>query len=67
MILMRALRGPLEGVGPEIETFLWPEMPTREASAIWNPKKSRFHEFHEFQGPPLPMALVMDSARIKAS
>jgi hypothetical protein len=51
--------------GPEIENFLGPEMATREASAIWGPKKSRFHDFHEFQGPPLLMALVMDSARIK--
>ncbi len=28
-------RGPFEGVGPEIETFLGPEMATSEASAIW--------------------------------
>jgi hypothetical protein len=45
--------GSLEGVGPEIETFLGPKIATSEASAIWGPQKSRFHEFHEFQGPPL--------------
>jgi hypothetical protein len=28
------LFGPLEGVGPQIETFLDPEMATGEASAI---------------------------------
>ncbi len=31
-------RGPLEGVGPEIETFLGPEMAKSEASAIWAQK-----------------------------
>jgi hypothetical protein len=37
MILMRAnpFQGPLEGVAPEIETFLGPEMVVSEASAIW--------------------------------
>ncbi len=34
------LQGPLEGVCPEIETFLGPEMTTSEASAIWDKKKS---------------------------
>ncbi len=54
MILMRAnpLQGPSEGVGPENHDIFEP----------WNgnnrkecPKKSR-----DFQGPPLPMAYVMD-------
>ncbi len=48
------VRGPLEGVGPEIKTFWGPEMAMSEASTIWA-QKSR-----DFQGPPLPMAWVMD-------
>jgi hypothetical protein len=40
MLLMRAnpLLRPLEGVGPEIKTFLGPEMATSEASVIWAQK-----------------------------
>ncbi len=49
------LLGQLEGVGPEIETFLGPEIATNEASTIWAQKKSIF-----FRCPPLPMARVMD-------
>jgi hypothetical protein len=72
IILMGAnqFRGPLEGVGPEIhvhnitnlkiETFLGLEMATCEASAIWT-----FY-VHEFQGPPLPMALQMDLSPSKS-
>jgi len=30
-------RGTLEWVGPEIETFLCPEMATSKAGAIWDP------------------------------
>jgi hypothetical protein len=33
------IQEPLEGVGPEIETFLGPEMATSEASGIWGQKK----------------------------
>jgi hypothetical protein len=47
------LRWQGEGVDPEIEAF-WALL-----VAISGPKKSRF------QGPPLPMALVIDIARIK--
>ncbi len=48
MILMRAnpFRGPLEGAGPKNRDFLGPEMATIEATG--------------FQGPPLPMARVLD-------
>ncbi len=37
LLLRRAtsLRGALEGVGPENQDFLGPEMATSEASAIW--------------------------------
>jgi hypothetical protein len=35
-------RGPFEGVGPEIETFLGPEMATSAASAIWAQKSRVF-------------------------
>jgi hypothetical protein len=40
MVLMRAtsLRGALEGVGPENQDFLGPEMATSAASAIWAQK-----------------------------
>ncbi len=31
--------GSFDGVGPEIETFLGPEMATSAASAIWGQKK----------------------------
>jgi hypothetical protein len=61
MILMgaNAFRGPLAGVALKIETYFGPEKATREASAIprvpFGPKKSR-----DFQGPPLPIARVMD-------
>jgi hypothetical protein len=46
MILMRAspLQGPLEGVGPENRNFFRP----------------RNGNERYFQGPPLPMARVMD-------
>jgi hypothetical protein len=55
MVLRRAtsLRGALEGVGPEIKTFLCPDMATSEASSIWVPKS------RDFQGLPLPMPRVM--------
>jgi hypothetical protein len=44
MVLMRAtsLRGALEGVGPENQDFLGPEMATSEASAIWAQKSNNF-------------------------
>jgi hypothetical protein len=47
MILMRAnpLQGPLEGVGPEIETFLSLETATGEA------QKSRDYRARPFQWP----------------
>jgi hypothetical protein len=40
MILMRAnpLRGSLEGVGPENQYFLHPEMAMSEASVLWAKK-----------------------------
>ncbi len=44
----------VRGWAPKIETFLDPEMATGKASAIWA-QKSR-----DFQGPPLPLAQVMD-------
>ncbi len=52
MIFMQEnpFRGPLEGVDPENEDFLGPEMAMSEASAIWAQKSL------DFQGPPLPMA-----------
>ncbi len=34
--------GAFEGVGPEIETFLGPEMATSPASAIWAQKSQLF-------------------------
>jgi hypothetical protein len=42
MVLMRAtsLQRALEGVGPENQDFLGPEMATSEASAIWAQKRS---------------------------
>jgi hypothetical protein len=42
MILMRAntFRGPLEGVGLKIETFLGPANATSEATAIWATHKA---------------------------
>jgi hypothetical protein len=46
--------GHWKGWALKIETFLGPEMATSEASAIWA-QKSR-----DFQGPPLPMARIMD-------
>jgi hypothetical protein len=52
MILIRAIsiyEGHGRG-GPEIKTFLGPEIEMSKASAFWCPKKSRF------QGPPLPIA-----------
>ncbi len=36
------LLGPLEGMGPEIETFLDPELAMGEASAVKGQKRSRF-------------------------
>ncbi len=67
---------PLQGVGPEIETFLCAEMTTSAARAIWaqmalagypldaisqGPKTSRFPVPN-----PLPLAQVIDAARIKS-
>jgi hypothetical protein len=46
--------GHWKGWALKIETFLDPEMATSEASAIWAQKSP------DFQGPPLPMAWVMD-------
>jgi hypothetical protein len=40
----------LERVGPEIETFLGPEMATSEASSIWAQKVEIFRA-HLFQWP----------------
>ncbi len=53
MILIQAnpLLGPLEGVGPEIETFLGPEIAMSDILA----QKSR-----NFQGPHLSVVRVMD-------
>ncbi len=61
MILMRAnpLLGSLNRAGPENLDFLGPEMAMSKASAIWDQKSL------DFQGPSLPMALVMDAAHIK--
>jgi len=44
MVLMRAtsLQRALEGVGPENQDFLGPEMSTSEASAIWAQKSNNF-------------------------
>jgi hypothetical protein len=42
--------GSLKGVGPEIETFLGPEMATIAASAIWA-QKSRDFRTHPFKRP----------------
>jgi hypothetical protein len=53
-MLANLFRGPLKGLALKIESILGPDMATSEASAIWA-QKSR-----DFQGPPLPMALVMD-------
>jgi hypothetical protein len=39
------LQGPLEGLGPEIETFLGPEMATSEASANWVHKSTKYGYF----------------------
>jgi hypothetical protein len=39
-------RGPFEGVGPEMETFLDPEMATSEASAIRAQKSLDFSAFY---------------------
>jgi hypothetical protein len=50
------LRGPLEGVGPEIETFLGPEMAKGKASVIWGPKKLRFR-FAETNWNSIPLSL----------
>jgi hypothetical protein len=46
MILMRevSIMRALEGVGPEVETFLGPEMATSEASAIWAQKSCLYVE-----------------------
>ncbi len=57
MILMWAnpLQGPLDGVGPEIETFLCPEVTTSEVSAIWD-KKSRLPQAKGSKGNRLPFA-----------
>ncbi len=54
-IVANPLRGPLEGEWAlkKIETFLGPEMTTREANAIWAQKSG------DFQGPPLPLALPL--------
>jgi hypothetical protein len=39
--------GTFEGVGPEIETFLGPEMATSAASAIWAQKNGpRYEQEH---------------------
>jgi hypothetical protein len=43
-----------KGWALKIETFLGPKMAISKASAICSPKSQ------DFQGPPLPMALVMD-------
>ncbi len=72
MILMRAnpLLRPLEGVGPEISTFLGPHG-TRyspEISTFLGPHDTRYTTYLPyqgprkfwFQGPPIPMALVMN-------
>jgi hypothetical protein len=55
MILMRVnpLQCHWKGWAVEIETFLGPEMTTSEASAI-------LPNSRDFQGPPLPMAVVID-------
>ncbi len=67
-------REAFEGVGPEIETFLGPEMGTSVAIAIWA-QKSRFQGpilqtpreifgddklFHTFVKLPLSALLVVD-------
>jgi hypothetical protein len=62
MIVMKEnpFRGPLEGVGLKSKTFLGSEIATSTASAIWALKNL------DFQGPPLPMARVMDSPPSKS-
>ncbi len=47
--------GHWKGWALKTETFLGPEMATSEVLVAFRPKKSR-----DFQGPPLPMARVMD-------
>jgi hypothetical protein len=44
--------GSLEGVGPEIETFLGTKMATSEASAIWGPQNRDFMSFLSFRALP---------------
>ncbi len=60
---MRAnpLQEPLEGVGRGNRDFLGPDMAKSEASAIWAQK------CRDFQGPPIPMALVMVLFALKSS
>jgi hypothetical protein len=67
----------LEGLGPEIETFLGPDMATSKTSAVWEvcflgPNGTLFARSYfraqkslDFQAHPLPMPLVMDLARLK--
>jgi hypothetical protein len=52
------LQGPLEGVGPEIFDFFRPKW--HSLRSLPSPKSI------DFQGPPLPMALVMDSPASKS-
>jgi hypothetical protein len=55
-MLENLLFGPLKGVGPEISTFLDPNV-TRVARCHFRAQKSL-----DFRAEPLPMALVMDVA-----
>ncbi len=59
-MLANPLFGPFEGVGPEILTFLGSSS-TRFARCHFRAQKVLL----DFQGPPLPMAHVMDVACIK--
>ncbi len=70
IILMRALSitRALEGVGPEIENFLGPEMATSEVSAIWAQKSQDFRA-HPFHGPSNGFArtkIIKSKCRIKS-
>jgi hypothetical protein len=57
--IMRAL----ERVGPEIETFLGPEMATSEASAIWAQKVKIFRA-HLFQRPVQWICLLQNKYKL---
>ncbi len=59
MVLSKPLLGLLEGVGPENPDFFRPK---------WHLLRSLSFQGHKslsYQGPSLPMALVIDVTRIK--